>query len=138
MVYGARVLDGEPGEWRIRFRRRLGLAERVEWENLSREVQALPLSADADSIAWYLEPLGNFSTRLVYLHLSRWTAVTCFKKVWRTRVPPKIISFGGLFGVVFPLVRRLLSGMDPRMGYALYAMSLKIATIFSSLALLRG
>ncbi|XP_071680146.1 uncharacterized protein [Lolium perenne] len=41
-VEGARVHDGAPGEWRLRFRRQLGLAERVEWDNLCREVRGFP------------------------------------------------------------------------------------------------
>jgi hypothetical protein len=41
-VHDARVLEGVPGEWRIGFRCQLGMADRVKWDNLCREVHALP------------------------------------------------------------------------------------------------
>ena len=37
-VHGAGVLDGEPREWSMRFRRQLRLAERIGWDNLCRKV----------------------------------------------------------------------------------------------------
>jgi hypothetical protein len=43
-VNDTRVAGGVPGEWRIRFRRQFGLAEIVEWDNLCREIHALPSS----------------------------------------------------------------------------------------------
>jgi hypothetical protein len=92
-VHDARVEGGVPGEWRIRFRRQFGLAETVEWENLCREVQALPSLATEDRVSWALENDGEFSTRSIYLGMSQGATVTFFKDVWRTRVPPKIKIF---------------------------------------------
>ncbi|XP_051221392.1 uncharacterized protein [Lolium perenne] len=87
------VLDGVPGEWRLRFRRQFGLAETVEWDNLCREVQGLPLSTDDDEVSWALEPSGIYSTSSVYARLAQGAATASFKDVWRTRVPPKIKVF---------------------------------------------
>ncbi|XP_071680548.1 uncharacterized protein [Lolium perenne] len=92
-VEGARVHDGAPGEWRLRFRRQLGLAERVEWDNLCREVQGLPTDHTEDEVSWALEPSGAFSTSSVYVRLAQGAAIASFKDVWRTRVPPKIKVF---------------------------------------------
>jgi hypothetical protein len=92
-VEGARVGPGTPGEWRLRFRRQFGLHEAVEWENLCREVQALPVSTRDDVISWSLEPSGSFSTRSMYLRLSHGAEIVLFKDVWRTRVPPKVKIF---------------------------------------------
>jgi hypothetical protein len=61
-VQGARVIGGVPGEWRVHFRRNFGLPELVEWDNLCREVQGLPVGEGADAISWSLEPSGVFST----------------------------------------------------------------------------
>jgi hypothetical protein len=92
-VKDARVIDGAHGEWRIGFRRQLGMAERVEWDNLCREVHALFPSTQEDIVTWSLEPSGRFTTNSTYLHLSRGATTTCFKEVWRTRVPPRIKVF---------------------------------------------
>jgi hypothetical protein len=51
-VHETRILGGEPGAWRLHFRRQFGLAEAVEWENLCREIQDLPISPDEDQIGW--------------------------------------------------------------------------------------
>jgi hypothetical protein len=45
------------------------LAETVEWDNLCREIQGLPLEEDNDMISWSLENSGEFSTRSVYYGL---------------------------------------------------------------------
>jgi hypothetical protein len=92
-VQGARVEGGSPGEWRILFCRQLGLNELVDWENLCREVQGLLIEEENDEVSWSLEPSGRFSTRSMCLNLSRGAKVTCFKEVWRARVPPKIKIF---------------------------------------------
>jgi hypothetical protein len=92
-MQGARVVEGAPGEWRIHFFRHFGLPELVEWDNLCREVQGLPLGEEADVISWSLEDFGLYSTRSMYLVLSQGATVTCFKDVWRTRVLPKIKIF---------------------------------------------
>jgi hypothetical protein len=52
----ARVPEGEPGEWRLRFRRQSGLAEAVEWDNHCSEVHALPIELADDDVSWALEP----------------------------------------------------------------------------------
>jgi hypothetical protein len=44
-------MDGAPGEWRIHFHRQFGLLELVEWDNLCREVQGLPLGEEVDAIS---------------------------------------------------------------------------------------
>jgi hypothetical protein len=92
-VQGERVVGGVPGEWRVHFRRNFGLPELVEWDNLCREVQGLPVGEGADAISRSLEPSGVFSTRSMYSALSQGASVTSFKEVWRSRVPPKIKIF---------------------------------------------
>lgn len=53
----------------------------------------LPLSEEDDRVSWSLENSRKFSTSSLYLSLTHGAAVTCFKKVWHTRVPPKIKIF---------------------------------------------
>jgi hypothetical protein len=53
----------------------------VEWDNLCREVQGLPIETEDDKVSWSLEPSGRFSSRSMYLSLSRGATVTCFKEV---------------------------------------------------------
>jgi hypothetical protein len=87
------VTGGVPGEWRIHFRRQFDLAELVEWDNLCREVQGLPVDAEEDVVSWSLEASGRYSTRSTYLALSQGASMTSFKDVWKTRVPPRIRVF---------------------------------------------
>jgi hypothetical protein len=85
-IFGARVLDGEPGEWRLRFRRQFRLAEAVEWDNLCQEIQAVPTDMEEDMVLWALERSNNFSTKSVYAQLSQGAAVTSFRDVRCTTV----------------------------------------------------
>ncbi|KAK1682868.1 hypothetical protein QYE76_043716 [Lolium multiflorum] len=98
----ARVLDGEPGEWHLQFRRQFGPAEAVEWDNLCHEIQALPTDMEEDMVSWALERSDNFSTKSAYAQLSQGAAVTSFRDVRRTTVPPKIKVF------LWQLIRRRL------------------------------
>jgi hypothetical protein len=109
-------MDATPGEWQIRFRRQFVLPELVEWDNLCREVQGLPLGDHEDTISWSLEPLGVYSNRSMYLSLSQGATVTCFKDLWKTRVPPKIKNF------LWQLIRSRVSASvwACPMAYALY------------------
>jgi hypothetical protein len=79
--------------WRLRFRRPFSLAEAVEWENLTRELDFTQASEGDDLISWHLEPSAEFSTKSIYCRLSQGAAVTHFRDVWRTRVPPRIRVF---------------------------------------------
>jgi hypothetical protein len=92
-VQGTRVIGGTPGEWRVLFRRQMDLLELVECDNLCREVQGLPIEVDEDTVTWALEPLGQFSNNSMYMCLLQGETVTCFKEVWKVRVPPKIKIF---------------------------------------------
>jgi hypothetical protein len=105
-VHAARTVDGSPGEWRLHFRRQFSIAEMVEWDNLCREVQALPDSDLPDEVSWALEPSGTFSTKSVYFGLTQGATVTHFKEVWRTRVPPRIKVF------LWQLIRSRLPSSD--------------------------
>jgi hypothetical protein len=71
----------------------MDLPELVEWDNLCREVQGLPVEKDEDVVSWALEPSGQFSTNSIYMCLSQRATVTCFKEIWKIRVPPKIKIF---------------------------------------------
>jgi hypothetical protein len=88
-VVGVRSAEG----WHIRFRRTFGLEEMVEWENLCRIFDIHLVHTDEDQVFWALEPSGMYSTHSMYLRVSQGATVTCFKEVWRTRVPPKIRVF---------------------------------------------
>jgi hypothetical protein len=88
-VLGAR--DG-PG-WRLQFRRPFSLAETVEWDNLTRELDFTQASAEDDLVSWRLEASGDFTAKSLYCRLSQGAAVTHFREVWRTRVPPRIRVF---------------------------------------------
>ncbi|KAK1663022.1 hypothetical protein QYE76_051181 [Lolium multiflorum] len=92
-VDAAKVRDGPPGAWRIRFRRQFSLAETVEWDNLCREIQDLPTDDQPDVVSWSLEPSGVFSAKSVYYGLTQGASVSHFRDVWRARVPPKIKVF---------------------------------------------
>jgi hypothetical protein len=65
----------------------------VEWENLCRIFALNPVGTGEDKVSWALEESGCFSTKSLYLRLSHGAAITHFKEVWRTRVPPKIKVF---------------------------------------------
>jgi hypothetical protein len=88
-VAAVRSADG----WHIRFRRAFGLAETVEWENLCRIFDMHPFSQGRDKISLGLEESGEFSVNSLYCRMSMGAAVTHFKDVWKTRVPPKIKIF---------------------------------------------
>nr|XP_051229140.1 uncharacterized protein LOC127346942 [Lolium perenne] len=79
--------------WRLRFRRPFSLAESVEWDNLTRELDSTQASTEEDVISWRLDPSGVFSAKSLYCRLSQGAAVTHFREVWRTRVPPRIRVF---------------------------------------------
>ena len=90
----ASVADVRAGDgWHISFRRSFGLAETVEWDNLCRVFDLHPVQVGQDVISWSLEASGGFSSHSLYLKMSQGAAVTHFKEVWRTRVPPKIKVF---------------------------------------------
>jgi hypothetical protein len=63
------VLEREPGEWCIWFRRQFGLTGAIEWDNMCREVRALPTDLEEDIVSCALDPSRIFSTNLVYLRL---------------------------------------------------------------------
>ncbi|KAK1607661.1 hypothetical protein QYE76_031334 [Lolium multiflorum] len=81
-VLGAR--DG-PG-WRLRFGRPFSLAETVEWDNLTRELDFTQASADDDVVSWRLEASGDFSAKSLYCRLSQGAAVMHFREQWRMLV----------------------------------------------------
>jgi hypothetical protein len=89
MVRAARQGQG----WGILFRRPLGVAETIEWENLTRELDGVVISDSQDGITWNLEQSGVFSTRSMYLRLSQGAEVSHFDDVWRTKVPPRVRIF---------------------------------------------
>jgi hypothetical protein len=80
-----------PGNGELGFADNLGWLK--EWNEMTREVHALLPSTQEDVVYWSLEPSGCFTTKSAYLHLSRGATITCFKEVWRTRVPPRIKVF---------------------------------------------
>jgi hypothetical protein len=53
--------------WRVGFRRRLGLAEKVEWDNLCRKLHMDPSSSTFnDEVSWRMEPSGAFTAKSIY------------------------------------------------------------------------
>jgi hypothetical protein len=88
------VRDASDGEgWGILFRRSFSLPEAVECDNLMRDLRLTPTSLGTDGVSWCMEASGVYSARSMYLRLSQGAAVTHFKEVWRTRVPPRIRVF---------------------------------------------
>jgi hypothetical protein len=76
------VKDARQGQgWGILFRRPLGLAETIEWDNLTRELDGIKASELQDGVSWKLEQSGVFSTRSSYLQLSQGAAISHFDEV---------------------------------------------------------
>jgi hypothetical protein len=79
--------------WLLHFLRPFGPAKMVEWDNLMRELHLSVPSKDDDVISWRIEASKGYSTRSMYLRISQGAAITHFKEVLRTRVPPMIKIF---------------------------------------------
>jgi hypothetical protein len=57
--------------------RQMDLLELVEWDNLYREMQGLPVENDEDVVSWALEPLRSVLDQLnVHMPFSRPTQCT--------------------------------------------------------------
>jgi hypothetical protein len=65
----------------------------VEWDNHTRELDFTQASVEDDLVSWRLEASGDFTAKSLYCRLSQGAAVTHFREVWRTRVPPRIRVF---------------------------------------------
>ncbi|KAK1696201.1 hypothetical protein QYE76_012898 [Lolium multiflorum] len=114
-----KLYQGAEGLWvdllQAKFRRTFGTTEVVEWENLCRIFDLHPFSEGEDEVSWALEPSGIFSTRSIYGRMSQGAAVTHFREVWKTRVPPRIRVFSWqLIGASSRRECRLLRGTDQR------------------------
>jgi hypothetical protein len=60
----ARVLRG--GVINLTFRRNFGAHERMEWEELERELEGIELNDDIDSVRWMLTMHGGFNNASLY------------------------------------------------------------------------
>jgi hypothetical protein len=60
-VFDARPQEGNPEVWELAFRRRFGLAEAVEWDNLCREVTGWQPAIEEDKVSWSLEASAGTS-----------------------------------------------------------------------------
>ncbi|XP_071681481.1 uncharacterized protein [Lolium perenne] len=90
----------------------------VEWDNLCREIQALPVEEQNDWVSWSLENSGVFLTMSVYHGMMHGAAITHFKEVWRTRVPPKIkIFMWQLIRGKLPSCEQVAKRMGPSKGH---------------------
>jgi len=81
------------GEWRIPFRRSLGVAEVRQWEDMLEMLGEISLNDDEDQIFWVHEKAGNYSTRSMYrAKLHRGVVNTQMQRVWSSRLPMKLKS----------------------------------------------
>ena len=81
------------GEWRIPFRRSLGVAEVRQWEDMLEMLGEISLNDDEDQIFWVHEKAGNYSTRSMYrAKLHRGVVNTQMQRVWSNRLPMKLKS----------------------------------------------
>jgi hypothetical protein len=69
------------------------MAEMVEWDNLTREIEGYAPFEEVDGVSWSLEASGAYSARSLYVCLSQGAEATHFKEVWSLRVPHRIKIF---------------------------------------------
>ena len=53
-------------EWNLDLRRRLGIDEVAEWNELQEELELIVFSEEDDTVIWALERSGKFSTKSLY------------------------------------------------------------------------
>ena len=79
--------------WIIRFRRCLGPAELMQWQQLQVEIEGISLSSDRDTVSWSLTASAIFSTNSLYRKLCSGVQFPCLKNIWQATVPLKIRIF---------------------------------------------
>jgi hypothetical protein len=52
----------------LTFRRNFDTYERIEWEELERELDGVQLNNEEDLVRWMLAPHGQFTTSSLYRH----------------------------------------------------------------------
>jgi hypothetical protein len=60
------VFDFKEVDWELDMRRRLGIEEVAEWNELQEALDLVCFSDEEDKAVWALENSGNFSTKSLY------------------------------------------------------------------------
>jgi hypothetical protein len=88
----ARVLRN--GTINLTFRRNFGEAEQIEWEILRSVLEGVTLTSDKDTVRWFLEKSGQFTTSSLYRAITfpgmynKW-----MYNIWSAKLPLKIKIF---------------------------------------------
>jgi len=81
-------------EWNLDLRRRLGIDEVAEWNELQEELELLVFSEEDDTVIWALEPSGKFSTKSLYRFMKHSGNVDLrMTELWKVNLPLKIKIF---------------------------------------------
>ena len=81
-------------EWNLDLRRRLGIDEVAEWNELQEELELIVFSEEDDTVIWALEPSGKFSTKSLYRFMKHSGNVDLrMTELWKVNLPLKIKIF---------------------------------------------
>lgn len=73
------------------MRRRLGVDEVAEWNDLQESLELVQLSAEEDMVTWALEASGKFSTKSLYKFMKNSGQIDLrMTEIWNSRLPLKI------------------------------------------------
>lgn len=76
------------------MRRRLGIDEVAEWNDLQESLELVQLSAEEDMVTWALEASGKFSTKSLYKFMKNSGQIDLrMTEIWNSRLPLKIKIF---------------------------------------------
>ena len=81
-------------EWNLDLRRRLGIDEVAEWNELQEELELIVFSEEDDTVIWALERSGKFSTKSLYRFMKHSGNVDLrMTELWKVNLPLKIKIF---------------------------------------------
>jgi len=82
-------------EWDLDLRRRLGIEEVAEWNDLREALDLVEFSEEVDDVViWALEPSGNFSAKSLYRFMKTSREVDIrMTNLWKMKLPLKIKIF---------------------------------------------
>jgi exonuclease III len=88
------VFDFKEVDWELDMRRRLGIEEVAEWNELQEALDLVCFSDEEDKAVWALENSGNFSTKSLYRLIKHSGSVDLrMLEVWGAKLPLKIRIF---------------------------------------------
>jgi hypothetical protein len=78
----------------LTFRRNFESHERVEWDELERELEGIEQSNEKDLVRWMLTPHGQFITSSLYRHWSfPKVRDVVMEELWELKLPLKVKNF---------------------------------------------